>query len=150
MKIGKNCQIHQTAIINQGAIIGDNVEIGAYSIIGGKVTINDGTIVKSHALIDGDTIIGKNNVIFSFAVVGEIPQDLKYKGEKSKLVIGDNNRIREHATIHLGTETGKMVTIIGNNCLFMIGSHIAHDCVIGNNVILANNATLAGHVEIGD
>jgi UDP-N-acetylglucosamine acyltransferase len=150
MKIGKNCQIHQTAIINQGAVIGDDVEVGAYAIIGGKVRIGDATIVKSHTVIDGDTVIGKNNIIFSFAVIGEIPQDLKYHGEKSKLVIGDNNRIREHATIHLGTEAGNMTTIIGNNCLFMIGSHIAHDCKIGDNVILANNATLAGHVEVGD
>lgn len=150
MKIGKNCQIHQSAVINQGAVIGDNVEIGAYAIIGEGVIIGDNNIIKSHALITGNTTIGKGNVIFSFAVVGEVPQDLKYHGEKSKLVIGDNNRIREHATIHLGTEAGRMLTSIGNNCLLMIGSHVAHDCVIGNNVILANNATLAGHVEIGD
>lgn len=150
MKIGKNCQIHETAIINQGAVIGDNVAIGAYAVIGKEVTIGDNCIIKSHALVTGNTVIGKDNIIFSFAVVGEVPQDLKYHGEKSKLIIGDNNRIREHVTIHLGTETGRMLTSIGNNCLLMIGSHVAHDCVIGNNVILANNATLAGHVEVND
>jgi UDP-N-acetylglucosamine acyltransferase len=150
MKIGKNCQIHKTAIIEKGAIIGNNVEIGAYSIIGKQVKIGDENIIKPHICIDGNTVIGNNNIIFSFAVIGEIPQDLKYKGEKSQLIIGNNNRIREHSTIHLGTESGNMVTIIGDNCLLMIGSHVAHDCVIGSNVILANNATLAGHVEVGD
>jgi UDP-N-acetylglucosamine acyltransferase len=101
-------------------------------------------------VIEGDTEIGKNNTIFPFATIGLAPQDLKFRDEKSKVVIGDNNRIREHVTIHLGTQDGAMVTKIGNNCLLMVGVHIAHDCVLGNNVILANNATLAGHVEIGD
>ncbi len=143
-------KIHPTAIVSQAAQIADNVEIGPYSIIGDDVKIGEGTIIKSHVVIEGDTTIGKNNVIFPFASIGMVPQDLKFKGEKAKLVIGDNNKIREHVTIHLGTEDGAMITTIGNNCLFMVGSHVAHDCIIGNHVILANNATLAGHVEVGD
>ena len=143
-------KIHPTAIISKTAKIGLNVEIGPYSIIGDEVKIGDGTIIKSHVVIEGDTAIGKNNVIFPFASIGLVPQDLKFKGEKSKVIIGDNNTIREHVTIHLGTQDGAMVTIIGNNCLLMVGVHVAHDCVVGNNVILANNATLAGHVSLGD
>ena len=138
------------AIVSPSAQIGDNVEIGAYSIIGDEVKIGEGTIIKSHVVIDGDTIIGKNNTIFPFATIGLAPQDLKFKGEKSRVVIGDNNNIREHVTIHLGTQDGAMLTSIGSNCLFMVGVHIAHDCIVGNRVILANNATLAGHVELGD
>jgi UDP-N-acetylglucosamine acyltransferase len=143
-------KIHSTAIVGANAQLGANVEIGAYSIIGDEVKIGDGTVVKSHVVIEGYTEIGKNNVIFPFAVIGVAPQDLKFRGEESKVVIGDNNRIREHVTIHLGTQDGAMVTRIGSNCLLMVGVHIAHDCVIGDHVILANNATLAGHVEVGD
>ncbi len=143
-------KIHSTAIISAAAQLGSNVEIGAYSIIGDDVKIGDGTIVKSHVVIEGDTEIGKNNVIFPFAAIGQAPQDLKFSGEKSKIIIGDNNKIREHVTIHLGTKDGAMVTKVGNGCLLMVGVHIAHDCVVGNHVILANNVTLAGHVEIGD
>lgn len=143
-------KIHPTAIISKTAKLGLDVEIGAYSIIGDEVKIGDGTIIKSHVVIEGDTVIGKNNVIFPFASIGLVPQDLKFKGEKSKVIIGDNNTIREHVTIHLGTQDGAMVTTIGNGCLLMVGVHIAHDCVVGNNVILANNATLAGHVSLGD
>ena len=143
-------KIHPTAIINAGAQIGSGVEIGAFSIIGENVKIGEGTVIKSHVVIEGDTEIGKNNVIFPFAVIGVVPQDLKFRGEKSKLIIGDNNTIREHVTIHLGTQDGAMVTRVGSNCLFMVASHIAHDCIVGNHVILANNATLAGHVEVGD
>ena len=143
-------KIHSSAIVSEKAQLGNNVEIGAYSIIGEFVKIGDNTIVKSHVVIDGDTEIGKNNIIFPFATIGLVPQDLKFKGEKSKVVIGDNNQIREHVTIHLGTQDGNMVTKIGSNCLLMVGVHVAHDCVVGNNVILANNATLAGHVEVED
>ncbi len=143
-------KIHPTAIISKTAKLGLNVEVGPYSIIGDEVKIGDGTIIKSHVVIEGDTEIGKNNVIFPFAAIGLEPQDLKFKGEKSKIIIGDNNKIREHVTIHLGTQDGAMLTKIGNNCLFMVASHIAHDCVIGDGVILANNATLAGHVVVGD
>jgi UDP-N-acetylglucosamine acyltransferase len=143
-------KIHPTAIVSDKAQLGNNVEIGAYSIIGDFVKIGEGTVVKSHVVIDGDTTIGKNNVIYPFSTIGLAPQDLKFKGEKSKVVIGDNNQIREHVTIHLGTQDGSMVTTIGNGCLLMVAVHIAHDCVVGDGVILANNATLAGHVVVED
>lgn len=142
--------IHPTAIISNKAQIATNVEIGPFCIIGDKVKIGEGTILKSHVVIDGDTTIGKNNIIFPFATIGLVPQDLKFAGEDSKLIIGDNNKIREHVTIHLGTKDGGMITKVGNNCLLMVGVHIAHDCIVGDNVILANNATLAGHVQVGD
>lgn len=142
--------IHPTAIISSKAHLGSNIEIGPYCVIGDQVKINDGTKIKSHSVIEGNTEIGKNNIIFPFTTIGVIPQDLKFEGEDSKLIIGDNNKIREHVTIHLGTKDGSMVTKIGNNCLLMVGVHIAHDCDVGNNVIMANNATLAGHVIIED
>jgi UDP-N-acetylglucosamine acyltransferase len=142
--------IHKTAIVSDKAQIAKNVEIGPFCVIGDNVKIDEGTILKSHVVIDGNTTIGKNNIIFPFATVGLVPQDLKFAGEQSQLIIGDNNSIREHVTIHLGTKDGGMITKIGNNCLLMVGVHIAHDCIIGNNVILANNATLAGHVEVGN
>ena len=143
-------KIHPTAIVSKQAQLGKDVEVGAYSVIGDVVKIGDGTIIKSHVVIDGETTIGKKNVIFPFASIGLEPQDLKFKGEKSKVVIGDNNKIREHVTIHLGTQDGAMVTKIGSNCLLMVGVHVAHDCIVGDHVILANNATLAGHVEVND
>lgn len=143
-------KIHSTAIIEKGAKIGLNVEIGSYSIIGPNVEIGDGTVIKSNVVIDGFTKIGKNNTIFPFAAIGLDPQDLKFRGEESELLIGDNNKIREYVTIHTGTKDGAMKTIVGSGNLFMIGVHIAHDCIIGNNVIFANNATLAGHVEVSD
>ncbi len=143
-------KIHPSAIIDEGAKIGQNVEIGAFSVIGTNVEIGDGTIIKSHCVIEGFTKIGKNNIIFPFVAIGQNPQDLKFNGEKSEIIIGDNNRIREYVTIHPGTKDDNSLTKIGNNCLFMVSSHIAHDCVIGNNVILANNATLAGHVKVGN
>ena len=142
--------IHKTAIVSDKAQIAKNVEIGPFCVIGDNVKIDEGTILKSHVVIDGNTAIGKNNIIFPFATVGLVPQDLKFAGEQSQLIIGDNNSIREHVTIHLGTKDGGMITKIGNNCLLMVGVHIAHDCLIGNNVILANNATLAGHVQVGN
>jgi len=143
-------KIHQTAIVSDKAKIGEGVEIGAYSIIGDNVKIGDNTIVKSHVVIDGRTEIGERNIIFPFAAIGQDPQDLKFAGEESRTIIGNDNRIREHVTIHSGTKDGGMVTTIGNNCLLMVAVHVAHDCVIGNNVILANNVTLAGHVQLGD
>ncbi len=143
-------KIHPNSVVSSKAKIAANVEIGPFCVIGDDVKIGEGTIIKSHVVIEGDTSIGKNNVIFPFATIGVAPQDLKFKGEKSRVEIGDNNKIREHVTIHLGTQDGAMVTKIGSNCLLMVGVHIAHDCVVGNNVILANNATLAGHVEVGD
>ncbi len=143
-------KIHPTSVISEKAKISDNVEVGPYSIIGDDVKIGEGTVLKSHVVIEGDVEIGKNNVIFPFTTIGLAPQDLKFKGEKAKVIIGDNNTIREHVTIHLGTQDGAMVTKIGNSCLLMVGVHVAHDCTVGNNVIMANNATLAGHVEVGD
>jgi UDP-N-acetylglucosamine acyltransferase len=142
--------IHHTAIVSNNAKLGDNVNIGAYCVVGDDVEIGDETILKSHIVIDGITKIGKNNIIFPFTTIGQAPQDLKFRGEKSRVEIGDNNTIRENVTIHLGTQGGAMVTKVGSECLLMVGVHIAHDCVVGNNSILANNATLAGHVEIGE
>ncbi len=143
-------KIHNTAIISAKAKIAQNVEVGPYCIIGDNVEIGEGCVLKSNVVIERNTKIGKNNTIFPFAVIGVDPQDLKFQGEESQIIIGDNNKIREHVTIHLGTKDGAMVTKIGNNCLLMVGVHIAHDCVVGDNVILANNATLAGHVEVSN
>jgi UDP-N-acetylglucosamine acyltransferase len=142
--------IHPTAIIENGAIIGENVSIGAYSHISSKAKIDDGTTIASHVVIDGDTTIGKNNRIFSHAVIGSIPQDLKYQGEDVKLVIGDNNTIREFTLLNPGTQGGGSITKIGNQNLLMAYVHLGHDVIIGDNCILANGATLAGHVELGN
>lgn len=143
-------KIHSSAIIEGNVKLGDNVEIGPYSVIAGNVELADGVKIFAQAHVTGNTKIGKNTKIFPFASIGTQPQDLKYKGEEVFLEIGANNTIREHVTINPGTITGIGKTIIGNNCLLMIGVHVAHDCMIGDNVILANNATLAGHVQIGD
>lgn len=142
--------IHPTAIIGKNVTLGDNVQIGPYCVVEGDVQIGAGTRLVSHVSIGGITSIGKNCTIYPFASIGHAPQDLKYKGEQSRLVIGDNNVIREQVTMNPGTEGGGMLTQVGNNCLFMVGAHVAHDCKIANNVILVNNATLGGHVEIGD
>jgi UDP-N-acetylglucosamine acyltransferase len=142
--------IHPTAIIGKNVKITPDVTVGPYCVIDGEVIIGAGCELKSHVTISGHTTIGKNCRIFPFASIGHIPQDLKYKGEKSRLTIGDNNIIREYVTMNPGTEGGGMLTSVGNSCLFMIGAHVAHDCRIGNHVILVNNATLGGHVEIGD
>ena len=142
--------IHKTAIISKKAIIGSSVSIGAYSIIGDNVEIGDGTIIANHVLIEGPTKVGRDNKIFSFNAIGGDPQDKKYNNELTSLEIGDKNTIREYCTINRGTSQDKNKTSIGNNNWIMAYVHIAHDCVIGNNVIFANNATLAGHVEVGD
>jgi UDP-N-acetylglucosamine acyltransferase len=142
--------IHPTAIISKNAKLAADVKIGPYCVIEGDVTIGAGTTLFSHVSVAGHTTIGKNCKIYPFASLGHAPQDLKYKGEPSELVIGDNVMIREHVTMNPGTEGGGMRTSVGNNCLFMVGSHVAHDCKVANNVILANNATLAGHVEVGE
>ncbi len=142
--------IHPTAIIGSNVRLGENVSIGAYCVLDGTIHIGDDSILHHHVSIMGNTTIGRNARIFPFAVVGAAPQDLKYKGEPSRLEIGDNVTIREHATLHTGTEGGGMLTSVGNNCLLMVGVHIAHDCRLGNHVIMANNATLAGHVHVGD
>ncbi len=141
--------IHQTAIVSKQAKLADDVVVGPFTVITDAVTIGQGTVIGSHCFIDGNTTLGKNCQLFSGAVVGSSPQDLKYKGEKSFLVIGDNNIIREYCTLNPGTnDAGR--TIVGNNNLLMAYSHVAHDCVVGNNCVFANNATLAGHVTIED
>jgi UDP-N-acetylglucosamine acyltransferase len=143
-------KIHATAIVADGAKLGKNVEIGAYCVIGGNVVLGDNVKLHSHVVVDGYTSIGEGTRIFPFASIGHEPQDLKFKGEKSRLEIGKNNTIREHVTMNPGTEGDNLITKVGDNCLFMMSSHVAHDCMVGNNVILANNATLAGHVNVGD
>jgi len=142
--------IHKTAIIESGANIARDVVVGAFTIIGDDVTIDEGTIIGSHCVIEGKTTIGKNNTIFSHAVLGTIPQDLKFDGENVELIIGDNNTIREFTLFNPGTQGGGGITKIGNNNLFMGYTHVAHDCIIGSHCIFANVATLAGHVECND
>ena len=142
--------IHKTAIINNNAKISESAEIGPYAVIGPNVVIEANVKIHSHVNINGNTIIGKNNQIYPFASIGNDPQDLKYNGEETKLIIGENNKIREYVTINPGTVGGGGITSIGNNCLFMISSHIAHDCKVGNGVIIANNVPLGGHVTIED
>ena len=142
--------IHKTAIIDSRAKIYENVKVGAYCIIGPNVEIGEDTEIQSHVSIIGSTKIGKNNKIYSFASLGNDPQDLKFKGEKTNIEIGDNNRIREYVTINPGTKDGGALTKVGSNCLFMVSSHIAHDCFVGDNVILANNVPLGGHAHIED
>jgi UDP-N-acetylglucosamine acyltransferase len=142
--------IHPTAIIDDSARIGNNVEIGPYSIVGANVEIGDNCVIGPHVVLRGPTVLGKNNRIFQFASVGEDCQDKKYNGEPTRLVIGDNNVIRECVTIHRGTVQDQGLTQIGSNNLLMAYVHVAHDCMVGDNVILANNTTLAGHVHVGD
>jgi UDP-N-acetylglucosamine acyltransferase len=143
-------EIHPNAVIEDGAVIGDNVVIGPYCCIGENVALADGVRLSAHAVIAGSTTIGPNTHIYPFASIGHPPQDLKYKGEASRLEIGANNIIREHVTMNPGTEGGGMLTQIGNNCLFMVGAHVAHDCMVVSHVIFANNATVGGHVSIED
>jgi len=142
--------IHSTSIIDKKAKISKNVKIGPYTIIGPNVEIDENVEIHSHVNIVGKTKIGEGTKIFPFASIGTEPQDLKFKGEKNSLIIGKNNKIREYVTINPGTEGGGGLTKIGDNCLFMISSHVAHDCKIGNNVIVANNVPLGGHVIIED
>jgi len=140
--------IHKTAIIDTKAKISANVSIGAYTVIGPNVEVGENSIIQSHVNIVGHTKIGKNNKIYSFASIGNDPQDLKFNGEQTKLTIGNNNKIREYVTINPGTEGGGGLTKVGNNCLFMVSAHIAHDCLVEDDVILANNVPLGGHVHI--
>ena len=140
--------IHKTAIINSKALIGNNVKIGPYSIVGPDVQIGDETIIHSHVNIVGNTKIGKKNEIYQFCSIGTPPQDLKYKGEKNSLIIGDNNRFREYVNINPGTKQGGSITKVGNHNLFMVYCHIAHDCMIDDNIVLANNVQVGGHVSI--
>ena len=142
--------IHPTAVVDSSAELHSSVEVGPYAVIEAGVRIGADSKIAAHAVVSGPTTIGERNYIGSFAVIGGAPQDLSYKGEPTELIIGSDNQIREFASIHRGTPGGHMKTVIGNNNLLMAYTHVAHDCVIGNHVIMANVATLAGHVEVGD
>ncbi len=141
--------IHPTAIIAVGARIADSVSIGPYCVIGANVTLAENIVLHSHVVIDGETTIGEETHVYPFASLGHAPQDKKFRGEKSKLIIGARNIIREYVTMNPGTEGGGLLTQVGSDCLFMASTHVAHDCIVGDRVILANNATLAGHVTVG-
>lgn len=142
--------IHPTAIIEDGATLGDGVKVGPYCVVGAESKLGDGVELISHAIVTGRTTLGARSKVFPFASIGHRPQDLKYAGEASTLEIGENVTIREHATINPGTAGGGMITKIGDNCLIMIGVHIGHDCIVGNNVVFSNNVTFAGHCRIDD
>ncbi len=142
--------VHPSAMIAEGATIGAGVRIGPFSVVGADVTLQAGSQVKSHAIVTGWTEVGADTVIFPFAVVGEVPQDLKYKGEKTRLVVGARCRIREGATLNTGTAGGGGITRVGDDCLLMTGAHVGHDAQLGNRVILANQVAIAGHCVIGD
>lgn len=142
--------IHSSAIIDPHASIGRNVKIGPFCVIGPDVSLGDACVLESHVVVTGQTMIGPRCHIFPYASIGHMPQDLKFDGEDTRLEIGSDNRIREHVTMNPGTSGGGGVTRIGNHGLFMVGVHIAHDCMVGDHVVMANNATLAGHVEVGD
>lgn len=142
--------IHATAVVDRQAELDSSVEVGPFAVIGPGVKIDAGTKVGSHAVVEGDTRIGKDNHLFHHSVVGAVPQDLKYAGEPTRLVVGDKNRIREFATVHIGTAHGGGVTRVGSGCLLMANSHVAHDVELGDGCILANSAALAGHVKVQD
>ncbi len=150
MAVAAPAEVHPTAHVEPGATIGEGCRIGPFCLIGAGVTLGPGVEIKSHAVVTGNTSVGEGTVIFPFATIGEVPQDLKFRGERTSLVIGARNRIREHVTINLGTGGGGGVTRVGDDCLLMAGAHVAHDCQIGNGVILVNNAALAGHCVLED
>jgi UDP-N-acetylglucosamine acyltransferase len=143
-------KIHPSAIVEDGAKLADSVTVGPFCTVGANVTLADGVTLLSHVVVDGNTSIGANTRIFPGACVGLPPQDLKYRGEPTQLIIGANNIIREHATLHPGTVGGGGVTRVGNNCLFMVNTHVAHDCVVGDHAVMANNAVMGGHVTLGE
>lgn len=148
--IHPSADIHASACISEGATIGPNVRIGPFCVVGAEVVIDEGTVLRSHIVVNGHTRIGRHNTIYQFASIGEVNQDLKYRGEATRVEIGDNNTIRESVTIHRGTIQGEQVTRVGNHNLLMVNAHIAHDCTVGNHCIFANNATLGGHVAVDD
>ncbi|PZX11069.1 acyl-ACP--UDP-N-acetylglucosamine O-acyltransferase [Celeribacter halophilus] len=148
--IHPSARIHPSSVIEEGAVIGADVEIGPFCLIGPEVRLADRVVIKSHAVITGDTEIGEDTTVFQFASIGEIPQDLKFKGEKTRLVIGKRNRIREYVTMNTGTEGGGGVTRVGDDCLLMASAHVAHDAQIGDRVILVNSVAVAGHCVIED
>jgi UDP-N-acetylglucosamine acyltransferase len=143
-------QIHPTAIVAPGAMLAETAVIGPFCVVGQDVSLGPRVTLRAHVVVGGRTTIGEGSRLFPFASIGLEPQDLKYRGEDSELVIGRNNTIREYVTMNPGTEGGGMVTRVGDGCLFMVGAHVAHDCQIGDHVVMANNATLAGHVVVGD
>jgi UDP-N-acetylglucosamine acyltransferase len=148
--IDATASIHPTAIVDPGAVVGAGVTIGPFAVIGPEVTLSPGVTVKSHAVITGWTDIGPDTTIFPFATVGEVPQDLKYAGERTRLSVGARCRIREGATLNTGTMGGGGVTRVGDDCLIMTGAHVGHDAQIGNRVILVNQVAIAGHCQLGD
>lgn len=142
--------IHASSVIHPGATLGADVRIGPFCVVDEQVILGDGVVLHSHVAVSGRTTVGEGTEIFPFASIGHKPQDLKFKGEPSTLEIGKHNMIREHVTMNPGTEGGGMLTRVGNHCLFMMGAHVAHDCILADHVIMANNATLAGHIEVGE
>ncbi|WP_029008139.1 acyl-ACP--UDP-N-acetylglucosamine O-acyltransferase [Azospirillum halopraeferens] len=142
--------IHPSSVVDPAARLGEDVTIGPFCTVGPHVTLGDRVRLVSHVAVDGRTSVGEGTVIYPFASIGQPPQDLKYRGEPSELVVGRFNQIRESVTMNTGTEGGGMVTRVGDHGLFMVGAHVAHDCIVGDHVILANNATLGGHVSVGD
>jgi UDP-N-acetylglucosamine acyltransferase len=150
MATDPSAEVHAAAVIEDGAEIGPGCRIGPYCVVGAEVVLGPRVVLHSHVAVAGRTTIGEDTVIFPFASIGHIPQDLKFHGERVELIIGARNSIREHATMNPGTEGGGGVTRVGDDNLFMMSTHVAHDCIIGNHVIMANNATLGGHCVIGD
>jgi UDP-N-acetylglucosamine acyltransferase len=150
MSIDPSARVHSAALVEPGAVVGPDCEIGPFAVIGPEVVLGAGVVVKSHAVLTGWTQIGDGTVIFPFATVGEVPQDLKFKGERTRLVVGKRCRIREGATLNTGTEGGGGVTRVGDDCLIMTGAHVGHDAQIGDRVILVNHVAIAGHCVLGD
>ncbi len=150
MSGGSGAQVHPSAVVESGARLGAGCVVGPFCHVGPEVVLGDRVVLKSHVVVAGATEIGDETEIYPFAVVGEIPQDLKFKGEKTRLVIGKRNRIREGATLNVGTQGGGGVTRVGDDCLFMTGAHVGHDAQVGNRVIMANQAALGGHCIIED
>ncbi|PJF10947.1 acyl-ACP--UDP-N-acetylglucosamine O-acyltransferase [Pseudorhodobacter sp. MZDSW-24AT] len=150
MSIDPSARIHPMAVVEPGAVIGAGAEVGPFAVIGPEVRLGAGVVVKPHGVVTGWTEVGDGTVIYSFACVGEVPQDLKFKGERTRLIVGARCKIREGATLNTGTEGGGGVTRVGDDCLLMTGAHVGHDAVVGNRVVLANQAAIAGHCQIGD
>ena len=143
-------EIHPTAIVHDGAQLGADVKIGPYSVVGPQAVLGDRVTLQSHVMVEGATEIGEDTTVGPFAVLGGAPQHLGYRGEEVRLVIGARNIIREHVTMHTGTPMDKGLTVVGSDGLFMVGCHVAHDCIVGDRVVMANNASLGGHVMVGD
>ena len=142
--------IHPTAVVDPRATLADDVSVGPYAVVDGPVSVGPGCVLHAHATVLGHTVLGRGNHVFPGAVIGAEPQDLKHAGEVTRLEIGDNNRFREHVTVHVGTRAGGDLTRVGSDGLFMVGCHVAHDCRVGDRVILANHVLLAGHIRVGD